>query len=319
MDIITSASNKEVAKNLPRVSICIPTRNRAHFLRAAILSSLEQTFEDIEVIVIDNQSTDGTEELVHELADEDNRIQYIRNDSDIGLCRNFNRCLEHARGEYIKFLCSDDILLPICVEQMVKCLDEAPSASLVLGGVELIDEFSENLGRERYSNENKYVTGPDAIQRCLFGKNYIGPPTAVLFRAALADRGFKEELTHLIDLEMWFYLLEQGGLVSLSDSICLVRKHSGQLTNQNIRSSILVEDNILVFNAYREKTYIKPTFINRIEHVLRIAWRVWVSSKYLTDKRKNEILNRYSSKIAYYTIIPAVSLGSKMFHYFKNF
>ncbi len=308
LDHHSSAINT-VGSQSPKVSICIPTRNYAHYLKAAITSVFEQTFDNYEVIIVDNDSTDATETLVRELAKQDNRMRYIKNDSNIGLCENFNRCLSYANGEYIKFLCADDILHPTCVERMTKCLDENPSALLVSGGSEFIDESGGGLGFERYSDKDKYVAGHDAIQRCLFGKNYIGPPTSVMFRNVSVNRGFREDLKHLVDLEFWFYLLEHGGLVVISDPVCLVRNHSEQFTKRNIRSGVLVEDNLLLFDEYKNKSYIKPTFIDRFGHVIRIAYRVWLSRKYLTNIRRTEILKRYSSIIIYYSIIPIIYFG----------
>src|SRR5687768_14893088 len=94
-------------KDSPRVSVLIPTYNYARYLDEAIQSAIRQTFTDFEIIIVDNNSTDNTAEVISKYLT-DPRIRYYRNKSNIGLINNFNRCLELATGQYIKFLLADD-------------------------------------------------------------------------------------------------------------------------------------------------------------------------------------------------------------------
>ena len=107
----------------PKVSVLIPTYNYAHYLPEAIDSVLAQTFEDFEVIIVDNCSTDNTEEIVMEYLQKDKRIQYFKNEENIGPYRNYNQCLLYASGEYIKFLNADDKFAPTLLEKFVHILE----------------------------------------------------------------------------------------------------------------------------------------------------------------------------------------------------
>ena len=96
---------------MPKVSILIPVFNREHFISECIRSALDQTFTDLEVVVVDNASNDGTWDICQEFASLDSRVRIFRNEKNIGPVRNWLRCIEEARGEYGKFLFSDDLIL----------------------------------------------------------------------------------------------------------------------------------------------------------------------------------------------------------------
>ena len=94
---------------MPKVSVLIPTYNYARYIGEAIESVLNQTFTDFELIIIDDQSKDNTDEVVAKYL-HDPRVSYHKNPVNLGLVGNFNRALELANGEYIKFLLADDKL-----------------------------------------------------------------------------------------------------------------------------------------------------------------------------------------------------------------
>jgi glycosyltransferase involved in cell wall biosynthesis len=104
----TKIKDKMESHKIPKFSVCIPTYNRANFLRSAIQSVIEQNFSNFELIIVDNCSTDNTRDVILEF--DDSRIKFFVNDYNIGLVGNWNRCLELAMGEIIWILHSDDIM-----------------------------------------------------------------------------------------------------------------------------------------------------------------------------------------------------------------
>lgn len=104
----------------PLVSILIPVYNRETIVGRAIDSALAQTYKNIEIIICDNASTDCTWDILQEYQQKDKRIRIFRNESNVGPVRNWKECLNHARGEFVKFLWSDDEILPTFVETMLK-------------------------------------------------------------------------------------------------------------------------------------------------------------------------------------------------------
>jgi glycosyltransferase involved in cell wall biosynthesis len=291
----------------PKVSVCIPVRNGGDFLPLAVDSVLEQSFDDYELIIVDNCSTDGTVKWIEEKAPTTPKIRFYQNATNIGLVGNFNACLGYARGEYIKFLCADDLLLPGGVQRMSDGLDADSSVALVVGGRKLIDEKGAPIATRKYAAENANVPGIEVINRCFFGKNYIGEPSAVMFRKKNAQRGFQESLPQLMDLEMWFHLLEQGTMVSLSDEVCAIRQYSGQMSQQNIKTGALIEDNVRLSDAYGNKSYIQNTWTNQTSRKIRIAYRVWMCRDALNADKRDQILAKQSSRIFYYAVMPMLA------------
>lgn len=286
--------------NSPKVSICIPIFNGADYIRQAIHSVLEQDYQDYEIIVVDNASTDQTVEILEAmLLRGGDRIHVYKNDQNIGLAGNLNKCLEYARGEYIKFLCVDDLLLPGCLGKMVAGLDTYPTVTVVCGGRLAVNKTGESLGFRRYAPRTEVVSGYKVISRSLFVGNLIGEPTAVMFRKRDLVSPFREDLPQLMDIEMWFRLLEQGDLLSLQDPLCAIRIHDAQMTQANIRSGQLISDNVKVFDDYSRKEYLRTTFLLVIRHKLLMTYRVWISRKFISKEMRNRILQRYAIRMAY--------------------
>lgn len=293
--------------SIPKVSLCIPVRNGERYLQESLASCTKQSFQDIEIIVVDNCSTDNTENLVKKLQKHDDRITYIRNDTNIGLIGNFNKCLEYARGEYIKFLCSDDLLHPECLELMVPHLDEDKTIQLVVSGRLILDADGKPISLSRYSSVNEKVAGKKVIRKCLFGRNYIGEPSAVLFRADTAKRGFRNDFQQMGDIEMWFYLLEKGEMFNIPGPVCSIRNHDIQLTKSNIKSGLFFDDYFRLFELYNDRTYLEYTVIDLFKRRFVVAIYVWRSRNILSKELKQKILSQGSYQYIYYLLIPVVS------------
>ena len=120
------------------MSVCIPTRNRMEMLREAIESVLVQTFDDFELIISDNASTDRTEDVVG--AFHDGRIRYVKLERDVGAIGNFNHCLGMARGRYVCILNDDDWMLPENLLQKARALDRHAGVGFVYSHYHLVDD-----------------------------------------------------------------------------------------------------------------------------------------------------------------------------------
>lgn len=199
----------------PRVSVCIPTYRGAGTIGAAIDSVLAQSFADFELVVVDDGSPDGTGALV--AARNDRRLRLIRNARNLGPQGSWNRCLELARGEFVKLLPHDDLLHPDCLARQVQALDSDRDGRLALAfcARDVIGPDGRVLLRRR--GLPGAVEGPvsraQVLRGCLrYGTNVVGEPGAVLFRRTLAQRvgGFDMRHPYVIDLEYWLRLLEHG-------------------------------------------------------------------------------------------------------------
>jgi len=120
----------------------MPVYNGANFLEETLLSIAAQDFEDYELIVTDNASTDATEEIVKEHQLNDSRIRYVRNPSNIGAAENYNLGYRLSSGKYVKWSAHDDLLSPNFIGAMVRLLEADASTSIAFGDTVFIDDSS---------------------------------------------------------------------------------------------------------------------------------------------------------------------------------
>ncbi len=261
--------------NYPKVSICIPTYNYAFYIASAIESVIAQTYANFELIIIDDCSSDNTGEIVMRYADLDKRIKFYKNDRNLGMVENWNRCLERATGDFLKVMGADDLLEPSCIEKSVNVLIESPHVSLVSCARLLIDKDGHPIRASAYSHKFQIVSGIKVIRKCFFTANLIGEPTAVMFRKKDAARGFDPHYRQLTDLEMWFHLLEQGDFAYIPEILCKFRVHLNQTTKTNIKSLKFIDDEILLFNDHIEKRYLGNSHINRQRWKFKLCYTIW--------------------------------------------
>ena len=130
----------------PRVSIGMPVYNGERFVGQALESLLEQTFDDFEIIISDNASTDATGSICRAIAGRDERVRYHRNPENIGAAPNFNRVLTYARGPYFKWMAHDDVCCPDFLLRCVEVLDRDPTVVLSYPSALDIDQDGRVLG-----------------------------------------------------------------------------------------------------------------------------------------------------------------------------
>lgn len=127
-------------KRRSRVSIGLPVFDGEAFVGQAIESTLAQSFEDFELVISDNASTDGTEDICQSYAAKDRRIRYYRNQTNLGASKNFNRVFELSLGTYFKWESYDDVIAPNFLSRCVEILDEDASVVLAFSRMSIIDE-----------------------------------------------------------------------------------------------------------------------------------------------------------------------------------
>jgi len=214
----------------PKISVLVPVFNGEPFLAECLDSVLAQDFADYELLIGDNGSTDGTVAIIERYAARDPRIRWWRNSRNLGMGGNFNVCLQQSRGDYVKYVLHDDKLMaPNALRLMAAALDKHPSAAMAVSATRLLDGQSRQLEVRDAFHHSGLLPGRRVIIQCLAERrNPIGEPSTVMFRRQLAERGFDPRFHLLIDLEMWFYLLEQGDFAYVAEPLCAFRNHSGQ-------------------------------------------------------------------------------------------
>jgi glycosyltransferase involved in cell wall biosynthesis len=252
--------------NPPRVSVLVPVYNGMPFLVECLESILAQDYQDYELLISDDVSTDGSTTIIERYAERDRRICWWRNPHNLGLGANWNVCLGAARGEFIKFVLQDDVLLarPV-LGRMVAALESDPTVSLVASAAQLIDAKSRRI-RTRYCYPHSGVReGKEVIVYCLEeNANRIGEPSLVMFRKNQALRGFDEKLKQMLDLEMWFHLLEQGRFACIAEPLCAFRQHPAQQTEVNSRAGTGLGEGLRLAEEYCRKPWMKHVATSRM-------------------------------------------------------
>jgi len=255
----------------PKISVLIPTYNYARFLPEAIESVLAQEFQDFELLVVDDCSTDDTAKVVQALCARDARVRFSVNPANLGMVRNWNHCLELARGDYVKFLFGDDRLCDRrALGKLAALLDNNPSATLGASARVILDENSKVVNIWRLLPDGCH-NGKKIITACLMknGQNLVGEPSAVIFRKSDAQRGFVPHLKQIVDVEMWFHLLERGNLAYTREPLCAFRVHSLQETERNTASGLAWKEHATFIASYAVEEQFPPEVVFPILYHLR--------------------------------------------------
>lgn len=217
----------------PSVSVIISTYNRAYMLRDALASVFAQTYQDFEVIVVDDGSTDATRDVVGEYG---GRVHYIYQQNE-GYCRARNSGIRVARGKYIAFLNDDDVWLPRKLEIQVHVLETRPEISLVCGPARVVRDREVRLAYCEDPPE------PPDLVRCLVGwyiehRQIVYTPTVVTIRRDILDRSgyFDPALEAFEDWDLWIRVASAGGrFARVSDPVAEYRLHESNISNDHAR------------------------------------------------------------------------------------
>lgn len=213
---------------MPRVSVIIPTYNSAPYLKQAVDSVLAQTFQDYEVIVIDDGSTDDTESLMNSYG---SPVRYIRQ-SNGGVAVARNRGIDESLGEYVAFLDADDVWLPGKLELQIAALDQSPDAGVCYADFFIV--APDLTVRSRVSMPQQDTTLSDLLLR----GNVVGTPsTVVCHRERIKQAGgFDRAFSYGADWEMWIRLASATEFIHVKEPLILYRQHDSNMS-RNIRLS----------------------------------------------------------------------------------
>ena len=222
----------------PKVTVAMPTYNRSNLLREAIASALAQDYSDFDVMIVDNASTDRTEDVVRSFADP--RLKYVRNQSNLGACGNWNRATELNSSRYLNVLMDDDVMLPGFISETVKQLDEHPEVAFCFTAAKYVDLNRVPLGGRRPPDVPAgVIDGLDYLERHLDARQcWIEPSTVMIRSAALAEVGSFDSphSKHSVDLNLWFRLAARSPIAFIPAQLVEVRVHDGQLSQAAYRT-----------------------------------------------------------------------------------
>jgi len=214
-----------------KISIITPSFNQATFIERTILSVINQSFADFEFLIINDGSTDNSEEIILNYKAKDSRIIYIKNETNIGLQATLNKGLSVAKGDYIARIDSDDIWCDKNkLQKQFDFLEKNPDYALVGTAMETIDENGKPLSKFHFLESDREIR-----DRLLFSSQFAHP--SVLIRTkALAEVGFysqAEKHRNVEDYELWLRIGKKYKFANLPDTCLRYRIHSGGISVKN--------------------------------------------------------------------------------------
>ncbi len=247
----------------PLVSVVIPTRDRLEFLRHAVASVLRQSQQNLELIVVDDASSDGSAAYLADLVGNDRRVRVIRNSRARGGAGARNEGIRASRGEWVAFLDDDDEWLPAKLDKQLRALR---------GNAAAVACSCSYLKQVRSAWSKTVVVPPDvSLQQLLAGNRLGGASMCVCARRVLEEiGGFDARLRSGQDLDLWVRLRERGQILACSEALVLLRVHSRPRISSDMQS---------LYEGTRRFYFKHRGLMNRSLRRQRLAYSCFIMSR----------------------------------------
>lgn len=201
---LPSWSKPRPLTRVPRVSVVVPCYNYGHYLRECVASILTQPQVEVDVLIIDDASPDGSAQVALDLARGDSRVQVLCHAQNKGHIATYNEGLERATGDYVVLLSADDVLTPGALARAAALMDANPQVGLVYGHPVTLKSSPPPPARTRVTSWSVWKGTSWIETMCRSGVNNISSPEAVVRRSVQHQvGGYRADLPHSGDLEMW--------------------------------------------------------------------------------------------------------------------
>ena len=256
----------------PLVSICIPSYNSEKYILETVMQALDQTWPNLEVVVVDDCSTDGTVEKLKKI--HDYRFRLVENKKNLGMAGNWNECIKACRGQYIKLIPADDLLYPTCIARSVQYLIKHPDVTLVSVGTDLINDKGKRIGSYAHWPTEGVFPGRKIAKASVMLNNFYGNPVAMMFRREdfFKTGGFDAKIPYILDFDLWLGLSKLGNVAVIKKHLCAFRVRSdsntGRLTGEGGKA-YTAEHGVLIDKHAKIGTY----NMTRPERWMSMTWR----------------------------------------------
>lgn len=209
---------------MPSISILLPVYNAESFLEDAVLSILQQTFSDFELILIDDGSTDGSKQIVRQLAVRDSRIRLVQRPNK-GLIATLNEGIALARSPLIARMDADDIALPHRLERQCTYLKSHPETVAIGSYVQFMDRCG-------HTYRTKYLPAGEGLRKAFLWGCPIMHPTVMMRTEAVREAGgYSPEFPSAEDYALWLRLLSLGGIDNIPEVLLSYRVHGSSISH----------------------------------------------------------------------------------------
>jgi glycosyltransferase involved in cell wall biosynthesis len=297
----------------PLISICIPTYNGDAFIRHCLESCLAQTVNNYEIIICDDGSNDNTVNIINEYLKKTPCIRFYKNETNLGLVGNWNKCLSLAKGVWIKFLFQDDEMTVNCLQVFSDNITE--NAKLLVCKRNFILEKNATIDKvDYYTNrvrtlENTGFYSSNSFSSKIISKiaaknislNFIGEPSLALFKKDVLDAVgcIDLDLKQICDLEFLLRIASNYGLTYIPKKLCAFRIHRNSTTEKNITGKEY-RLNYIETLYFAIKLASKPEFstfrqsINYLQFTklkAYIKYKSYIAFKAISDKEDEKLFN----------------------------
>jgi glycosyltransferase involved in cell wall biosynthesis len=299
------------------VSILIPVYNRESFIEETVQSSIKQTYNDIEIIIVDNKSTDNTWNILKELSKKDIRIKIFQNEINIGPVRNWKRCINEASGEYGKILWSDDLIAPEFIEKTLPYIKNNNDVGFVFTGTEIFidgaDKKSDNyfIGTSGVYDSERYING------VIFESNYPVSPGCALFRLNDLKQNLLVDIPnkigsdfpmHAIGNDLLVFLLTANQYKSfafVNEKLSFFRAHDGSISINSSDGKLPLH--YAMAKAYFLENNYKEVFIfNRFNAHLFLLLQLFKNNSFGVHSISDFFVTNKNYKISYSEIVKKI-------------
>ncbi|MGH4123609.1 MAG: glycosyltransferase family 2 protein [Clostridium sp.] len=253
-------------ENLPLVSILIPTYNQTQYLEKALISALNQSYANIEIIICDDSSNDKVEKMVNRYMVNHKNIKYYNNGGPLGQrgILNGQKCFELSNGEYINYLFHDDVFYPNKIEIMVNYFMNNNDVTLVTSYRNRININDELVYiPKKFLPRTTKITGESLGSFMLHTMaNIVGEPTTAMFKKADIEGdifSYKGRgAISYVDMAIWFKLLLKGNAIYIAEPLSSFRLHGTQNTQNPIVHLLgAIDCYYFLTDSYLDKDFIK--------------------------------------------------------------
>lgn len=217
------------------VSVILPTYNGKQYLKQSVESVLNQTYTDLELIIVDDCSTDGTGELLDEIALKESRIRVIHNEINKKLPASLNIGFSHAKGEFFTWTSDDNFYTRDAIDKLVQYLISTPQVDIVYADYNLINEHGDMVCEVIHKETDS-----------IYEDNVVG--ACFLYRRRVQDclKGYNENLFLVEDYDFWLRAYENFTFGQLHEKLYYYRRHVNSLTGTKMMDIVNVTNSVLI-------------------------------------------------------------------------
>lgn len=234
-----------------KVSVCLPVFNGSKYLAGAIESVLAQSHQNLELLIVDDLSSDRSAEIAIRYAQQDPRIVFWRNERNLGIFANYNECLKRVSGSFVKLFAQDDLLETNCLKRQLAELAAHENVALITAARAVIDDKGKETAIERFFDKTLIIPGSQVIADYVRSFVYrSGTPSQVMFRRSAVGAGFDSRYTLSGDIEYFFRILESGDYMYLDEVLVKFRRHGNSATVASLKDMSFFADALRLAEKY---------------------------------------------------------------------